>query len=174
MSVAVSRKAFAENWIGFSKTERADGLTDYVLSKSGNTRSSVVGWTSIKRAVSRVAIKINLRFERTQRTREKFNEQYSKWLKGPKFKFNIQQIVEDADVLSAQCFSQASDKTKKRRVRHLLNQDHEELAYATVLSLFSAGKRISARTVNQIIGPLQLRTFHLNVVQLLMTFVHVR
>lgn len=151
----IPRIEFYEQWLKFRKNSRNDELLKFVLKQLTGINLGDKGIQLLKDQIVRISVKINERWVSCNRKAEVFNVKFSSWLARDSFEFRI---LHDEMLPSTsqghgrpqKCFAESSNRTKKRKVQHLLHNSSDVLTHATYLSLYGSGDRRAAKTFKRV------------------------
>lgn len=108
----------------------------------------------LKQAVMEVSSNISKKWKKAHGKMDVFNK--LSWLDKSDFELKTSRIVLVKPNVShlpgrpEKSFSESSDRTKKRKIRELLKEDTEQLAYAAQVSLYSSGNRKASRQIKNL------------------------
>lgn len=153
-------RTFFDIWFSNPKTSRSDALLHYILQQHDDPPISEDVLKKLKKRICYINQKIQQKWTKSGRHRERFLNANCSWL---------EESISFADVLSESTidmslpgtsrqtgrprkdFASTSERTKKRRVQHLLDTtSKEEISMATETLLRQSGKRDSAAIVKEL------------------------
>lgn len=160
MTSHISRRSFFDVWFANAKESRQDALLHYTLQELGVQSITDDILKSIKATISRVSQKIDEKWSKSGRHRERFLKTNSSWLEANiSFTGIVSETIVDVSLPGTskrvgrppKDFESSSEKTKKRRIRHLLETTcPEEISMANEIQLRQSGKRDSAAIVKEL------------------------
>lgn len=145
-------------WRGFDKNTRHEQLLKLVIDKFKITDLSENSRTSMKSNIIQWSSKILERWEKSSRKLDNFLRKYDDWLGGDDIEFvavtyDVQPSTSSgrSSGRPVKSFEESSDKTKRRKVQHLLDSSsYNELTYATEVCVRTSGKRDAANIIKEL------------------------
>ncbi|CAH2107308.1 unnamed protein product [Euphydryas editha] len=160
MTTQISRRSFFDVWFANAKEVRMDALLHHIQQEIGGLPLSDDHIRSIKAIIRNNCAKIDAKWLKSGRHRNRFLKANSSWLEG---NILLPDIVSKPilDVSLPETSNRPGRpqkklrdscmKTKKRRIQQLLKtSSQEELSMATEVKLRQAGKRDSAAIVKEL------------------------
>lgn len=157
MTSSISREILFKIWVKTPKNSKFDNLIAYVLQEIGDLANSEVALACIKTKIRNFCQKVNSKWEKVAKYRQRFLDNYSSWLheniifSDGVFKAVSNTLRSDTPTVGpGRPFSTCGPKAKKLKIQHLLQSTSEELSTATEIQLRKEGKRDSAAIVKEL------------------------
>lgn len=161
MPSQISRRKFFDVWFANAKEIRTDALLHHILQELGNPSFSDDVISSLKVTIRSFSQKIEQKWLKSGRHRDRFLKTNSVWLEGnsplPDIASEALGGVSLPETSSGSLgrpqkdFESSSTKTKRRRIQHLLETSSlQEIAMATEVKLRKDGKKDSAAIVKEL------------------------
>lgn len=152
---SVSRQELKEYYFectGKRKDRHAE-ILEKIFERESLNPQEVVNYTDCKHLLRNFIRKLELRIERCRRGKVSFDEKCSDWLLQEPVELTVRTIRQPSPPgepklgRPVQQFDTLAEKTKKRKVQHLLQHDSEQLLLAGRLALHASGDRSGAKRV---------------------------
>lgn len=160
MTSQISRRSFFDVWFANAKESRQNALLQYILQELGIQSVTDDILKTLKAIISRLSQKIEEKWSKSGRHRERFLKTNSLWLEeNISFAGVVSETIVDISQPGTsnragrppKDFEFCSEKTKRRRIRHLLETTcPEEISMANEMQLRQSGKRDSAAIVKEL------------------------
>lgn len=147
-------------WRTTPKDDRINGLINFVLTKFRVNSVNIELSEQVKTFIKNISEQFRRKWVAKYRREDIFNRHYGNWLEQTiKFPNHLETLLAD-DITPKRTrksgrptkdFSSSSDRSKRRKMQHLLNTyDTEELAFAAGVSARESGKRDAANIIQEV------------------------
>lgn len=152
----MQRKSIFEFWHSTPAKDRLNEVINFVKVQFGVLVQNEEQDEKLKAFLKKECEKIRVKWVRKQRRLDLFLKEHEDWL-NEDLNFNMLVAPEDLSQPSTsggrpqKSFKESSEKSKKRKVQHLLhNYSSDELTFATQVSVRASGKRDAATIIQEL------------------------
>lgn len=149
LSDGVIRRQLFDVWrTEACSVKKIDSVFNFLSEHSDLDNYSVDTYVYIRKVLSNFCAQIQIKWIGSRRILAKFLSKNEKWLDGRvmfgKLPVHQQNLPSTSTGRPSKAFAKCSEQTKRRKVQHLLTSSHEELVFASRMSLVMEGKRDAA------------------------------